>query len=154
MTISVDEARDNNRIFPVLLFEIELLNGGGTVYFSDRAVTVGSTPYQQYILNASDVSDAVKRDTSKGDNAAVTVIFQNKVFRTYNYLSLIAFTYPFSGGQVTIKEVYLDDNEVPSDPATIFIGKFEEIKNETIEQFTIVAMNIKQANSLQNTGGI
>lgn len=154
MTISVKEARDNNRIYPVLLFDIELLNGGGTVYFSDRTILVGSTQYQQYILNASNISDAVKREDSTGDNPSVSVVFQNKSFRAYNYLSLINGLYPLSGGKVTIKEVYLDDDNIPSDPATIFVGIFEEIKNETVEQFTLVAMNIKQANSLENTGRV
>ncbi|MCK5012232.1 MAG: hypothetical protein KAS66_00270 [Candidatus Omnitrophica bacterium] len=148
------EARAKNRLEPVLLFDIELLNGGGTLCFSDRTITIGSTPYHHYILNASDVSDAVKRDTSTGDNPAVTIIFNNKSFRTYLHLSLIAATYPFSGGKVTIQEVYLDDDGNPSTAETLFVGRLEEIKAETIEQFTLVAMNIKESNSLQNTGRV
>jgi len=152
MTLTVDEARAKKRLYPVLLLDIELQNSGGTVYFSDKNILVGSNQYQRYILNASNVSDAVKRSTSVGDNPAVTIKFNNKSFRTYSHLSLIENDYPIAGAKVTIKEVYLDDDGGQSDVATLFIGIFEEIKRETNAGFEVVAMSIKTNNSLKSIG--
>ncbi len=149
---TVDEARAKKRLYPVLLFDIELQNSGGTIYLSDKKIKIGSTQYQKYILNASNVSDAVKRTTSVGDNPAVTVKFNNKAFRAYSHLSLIETDYPIAGAKVTIKEVYLDDNEAQSDIADLFVGIFEEIKRETRTEFEVVAMSIKTNNSLKSIG--
>jgi len=152
--VTANAARAKNRLYPVLLFDIVLLNGGGTINLSDRTILIGSTQYQEYILNASEVSAAVKRETSRADNPAVSIIFNNKAFRTYANLSLIEAVYPLSGATITIKETYLDDNNVPSDTVDLFVGVFEEIKTETVNSFTCVAMNIKVANSLKNIGSV
>jgi hypothetical protein len=152
--VTVKQARAKNRLYPVILLDIELLNGGGTIYLSDKNILVGSTQYQKHILNATDISDAVKRDTSQGDNPAVLIQFINKAFRAYSHLSLIEDAFPLAGGKVTIKEVYLDDNNDQSDLATLFVGEFEEIRNETRQVFEITAMSIKTANSIRNLGRV
>lgn len=148
------QARAKNRINPVLLFDIVLLNGGGTIYLSERTILVGAIQYQDYILNMADISDAVKRADSRGNNPAVKIKFNNKAFRTYAHLSLIENTYPIAGAKVTIKEIDLDDDDNQSDADTLFVGEFEEIRSESIISFEITAMSLKAANALRSAGKI
>lgn len=150
--LTPSDARAKNRINPILLFDITLLNGGGAIYLSDRNILVGSTQYQKYILNAPEITDAVRRDNSKGNTPSVRIKFNNKLFRTYGHLSLIENDYPIAGSNVIIKQIYLDDDNVQSTAETIFQGTFEEIKRETKSSFGVIAMSNKTSNTLKQLG--
>jgi hypothetical protein len=127
--MSVLMARDRSRLKPAYLLEISLKNGGPTLYFSDRNIEVSEQKYEDYLEDLSGIGEEIKRATSEGINADITLSFKNDRFRSYSYLIEIGESYPFEGAEVVIKEVYLDDDGVPSDVEVIFKGVLDEPKD-------------------------
>jgi hypothetical protein len=118
-TVSQQKALDRKRLAPIWLVEISLQNSGPTLYFSDRNILVGSTLYEDYLEDLNGLGAQLNRKNSEFLNLDVTFRFKNRRFKTYNHLIEIGDAYPFEGAAATIKKVYLDDNDNPSDAEII-----------------------------------
>lgn len=123
---TVAESRDRPRANPVCLIEIALKNSGPTLYLSDRNLTVGAQRYEDYLRDLSGIGGEIKRATSGGLNADITLSFKNDRYQGYDYLIEIGDVYPFEGAVCVIKEVYLDDAGNASDAETVFKGVLDE----------------------------
>lgn len=133
--ISKEQLRDRPRVEPVYLVEITLKNSGPTLYFSDRNIVVGAQRYENYIEEIQGIGEEIKRIDSTFLNIDITIVFKNEKYKTYNYLVEIGDTYPFEGADCTIKEVYLDDNNNPSDPETLLKCNLDELQEIDLMSF-------------------
>ncbi len=118
-TASQKQALDKRRLNPVWLLDIVLQNSGPTLHFSDRNIIVGSTLYEDYLEDLSGLGAQLRRRNSETLNLDVTLRFKNSRFKSYNHLIEIGDAYPFEGASATIKRIYLDDNNAPSDAETV-----------------------------------
>jgi hypothetical protein len=118
--LAVEKLRGRTRLEPVWLVEVELLNSGPTLYFSDRNVTVGGRRYENYLEGLS------------GSEERFDLRFRNDPFMSYGRLVEIGDEHPFEGAAVTVKEVYLDPSTGSgqaggqSEPVELFRGVLEE----------------------------
>lgn len=122
----IDEARVLDRAEPIYLVEVVLLNSGPTLYLSDRQVTVAGQLYEDYINSISGLGAELRRAQALCLNAALELCFRNDPWRTYGHLIDACGDYPFGGSTVTVKEVMLDAEGVPSDAEMLFKGVLEE----------------------------
>ncbi|RJQ44448.1 MAG: hypothetical protein C4538_10540 [Nitrospiraceae bacterium] len=130
LTATQTKLLSRRRLKPVYLVEISLQGAGApTLYLSDRNITVGGQIYENYLSDVSGLGDEVRRITSDSLNADITLKFKNSRYKSYNHLIEIGGTYPFEGAVCVIKEVYLDDNNIPSDVLTAFKGALDEPQN-------------------------
>jgi hypothetical protein len=123
------QAREREYAEPVFLVDIELLNSGPTLYFSDRLVTVGAQAYEDYVDDLSGLGDELRRQDSGALNADFTIRLRNDRYRTYEHLITMGDTYPFDGAEVTVKETYLDSDGTPSAAETLFKGVIDNLRN-------------------------
>jgi len=114
-TDSQKQALDKRRLKPVYLIEITLQNSGPVLYFSDRNITVGSQIYENYLESLSGLGRQLRRRNSETLNLDIDFTFKNQRYKNYSFLIEIGDTYPFEGAETTIKKVYLDDDNTPSD---------------------------------------
>lgn len=127
LTSTQAKALDRPRLKSVYLVEITLQGAGApTLYISDRNITIGSQIYENYLSDLSGLGEEIVRATSAGLNPDIRLKFKNDRYMSHNYLIEIGETYPFDGAVTVIKEVYLDDDNVPSDVRTIFKGALDE----------------------------
>ncbi len=124
--ISAAVCRDRNRAEPIFLIEINLKNSGPTLYLSDRNILIGSQQYENYISEISGIEGEINLIDSSSSNTDISLTFKNDRYGSYNYLIEIGDTYPFEGAGCLIREVYLDDDNNPSDMVTIFKGVIDE----------------------------
>ena len=118
--------RNYPRIEPIYIVEIALKNSGPTLYLSDRNITFGGQAYENYIKDISGIEGEISRVDSAALNTDITITFKNDPYASYDYLVEIGDTYPFEGAECLIREVYLDDDDNPSDIVTIFKGVIDE----------------------------
>lgn len=130
MTMSVAQARGLTRLKPVFLIEIALQGAGApTLYLSDRNITVSSQIFENYLDDLSGLAEEIERATSASRNPNISLRFHNDRYSSYNYLIEIGSVYPWEGAALTIKEVYLDDDNTPSAVDTVFKGALDEPRN-------------------------
>ncbi len=133
--MQIAQARDGSSLEPVFICDIQLKNAGPLLRFSTRQITVGGYLYEPYIEAISGLSDEINRIDSSFLNAAIQIVFKNLPFKTYDFLIEIADTYPFTGAQITVKEVYLSNGSPTSDTATLFLGNLDEPREIDIAAF-------------------
>lgn len=119
---TITEARGHDRAQPVWLAEITLLNGGPTLYFSDRIVTLDGKTYEDYLSGLSGPGEEIRRADSRGIEAETTILFKNERFGSYEHLIEVGDTYPFEGAECVIKEAYLGASGEPSGAEVVFRG--------------------------------
>lgn len=129
MTLSIAQARDNNRAEPVYLIEIQLKNSGPMLYFATRNIIVAGQIYEDFIESISGLGSEVKRVDSSFMNSQTTITFNNDRFRAYTRLIEIAEVYPITTADCTIKELYLDAQGNQSAVETVDSGKLDSPKN-------------------------
>jgi len=119
---TITEARDNDRAWPVWLVEITLRNGGPTLYFSDRTVTLDGNTYNDYLRGISGPGEEIRRADSSSLEAEATISFKNERYGACEHLIEIGDTYPFDGAECVIREGYLDEFGEPSEAEVVFRG--------------------------------
>ncbi len=139
----VAQARDRDRLHPVYLVEIVLLNSGPTLYLSDRNITVGGQDYEDYMDGLSGLGSELERLDSSGLNSALKLTFKNDAYKSYDHLVEIGGAYPFERAEVTIKECYLDSTAVPSDTDTVFKGVLDEPRKIDLMRFTCMVTSME-----------
>ncbi|KKL61871.1 hypothetical protein LCGC14_2190980 [marine sediment metagenome] len=122
----IDEARALDRAEPVYLVEVELLNSGPTLYFSDRSITVGGTLYEDYLHDLSGLGAELARSSAGGLNTSLALRFRNDPWRSYGFLVEAGEDFPFEGSTITVKEVLIESTGSPSAPAVVFKGFLEQ----------------------------
>jgi hypothetical protein len=136
---TIEQARDNSRIKPVYLVEIDLLNSGPTLYFSDRIISVGGQAYEPFIDMITGLSQALERSSAQFTNSAISIKFKNDPYinsgTPFAFLSLLGDTYPFQGASLTLKRTYLDDDNSPSDVETVFVGVLDPPMDINLVEF-------------------
>lgn len=132
---TIAKARGRLNVKPVWLVEIALKNSGGTLYFSDKNIVVGSQRYEDYLESLSSMSEQLGRKDSHTINTNLRLTFKNDVYQSYDNLILIGDTYPFEGAGVTIKECYLEDDDDPSDVETRFVGVLDAPRSIDVTNF-------------------
>ncbi len=135
----MDEARDQDRLEPVYLVEIALLNSGPTLYLSSRDVTYQSTAYQSYLDRVDGLGNESPRGGKGSLNAHVSIVFRNDPYGQSAHLVELGDTYPFEGAGITVKEVYLDGDGNMSSSDTVFHGALEEPRDIDLMSFTCKA---------------
>lgn len=111
---------ESRRISIIYLVEIGLLNGGPTLYFSDRNVVAGGINYENYVEAVDGITEEVKRSDSTFLNPSISIKFRNKRFLTHDYLIEIGDSYPFDGADCTIKELRYIDSPEASEILTVY----------------------------------
>ena len=139
----VAQARDRDRLHPVYLVEIVLLNSGPTLYLSDRNITVGGQDYEDYMDGLSGLGSELERLDSSGLNSALTLGFKNDKYQAYNYLIEIGGAYPIELATVTLKECYLDAAGTPSDTEVVFKGVLDEPRKIDLMRFTCMVTSME-----------
>jgi hypothetical protein len=134
--LSATQLRDRPRAEPVYLVEIELKNGGPTLYISDRNIVMTTQRYENYLDDLSDL------------NSFSVLKFRNDRYKTYDYLIEIGDTYPFEGATVTVKECYLDGND-SSSAVVIFKGALEEPRDIDRMGFTCKVSPMEYVKDMQ-----
>ena len=134
-TGTAEEAMGRTRLKPVWLIDIMLKNSGPTLNISDRNIEMYGTIYENYLDDLSGLGAELRRASSQGLNPDIRLNFANGKFRGYNHLVEIGDTYPFEGADITIREIYLDDDDVPSVEVTWFKGVLDEPENIDLMRF-------------------
>ena len=145
----ISALRSLDRARPVYLLEI-ILNGVAppTLFFSDVNINVGGQDYQDYLILVDSLKEQLERATSVSLNSPLTLTFKNAAFRTYSHLIKIDATNPFLGGTCVIKEVYLDDNGIPSTVEVLFKGVLESLMKIGLLIFTCKVSSVEFASDL------
>jgi hypothetical protein len=135
VALTAAQARDSTRAAIVILAEIQTLNGGPLLYFSDRNIIVGGVAYCDYLAAVSGVGDTLFRATSDFSSQAASVTLRNNPYddgtTAYSHLSELSEDFPLEGAAVAIKRVYLDDAGAPTTPETLLVGNFDSPQNIT-----------------------
>ncbi len=105
------------------------------LYVSDRNIEIDSHNYEDYLSDLSGLGEEIKRATSEGLNPDINLKFKNDKWRSNNYLIEIGDTYSWEGSVTTIKEVYFDDNDNPTESLIIFKGTLDEPQNIDLMSF-------------------
>ncbi len=142
---SIDEARAMDRAEPVYLIEVELLNSGPVLYLSDRQVTVAGQLYEDYLHGLSGLGAELRRTHAQGLNTSLELSFRNDPWRAYSYLVNALDDYPIDGAEVTVSEVLLDTDGLPSGTAVLFKGVLEEPREIDLMGFQCRAMSMEFA---------
>ena len=124
--IPASTLRNRSRAEPIYLVDVTLKNSGPILHFSDRNILVNVQQYENYIKDISGIEGEISRVDSAALNTDITITFKNDRYASYDYLIEIGDTYPFEGAECLIKEVYLDNDDNPSDIVTIFKGVIDE----------------------------
>ncbi|MBI5057009.1 MAG: hypothetical protein HZB61_10385 [Nitrospirae bacterium] len=141
---------DRNRLNHIYLIEITLKNSGPTLYFSDRNITVGGQIYENYLSSLDGLGDEIRRATSESLNTNIKLNFKNDRYKGYQFLILIDDTYPFTGAEMVAKEVYLDDNNNPSEAFLIFKGTLDEPRDIDEQKFICAISSMEYRKDLSN----
>ena len=127
---TVAELRDRTRANQIYLVEIALRGvGAPTLYLAMLEITVGAQDYQRYIDSITGLDDSYGVLTGSQVNVSINIVFLNDEYGGNDFLIEIGDTYPFEGADCTIKEVYLDDDGVPSTAKTVYKGVLDEPAN-------------------------
>ena len=118
--------RDASRLKPVYLVRITLKNGGPTLCFSDRNITVGGQVYESYLHDLSGIAQELKRADSTALDVNVELSFRNDKISysgtDYGRLIELQDAYPFETSVCEIRETALDQAGFPAQPAIVFKG--------------------------------
>jgi len=133
--MALEKARAFTRLKPLWLVDIQLQNNGPTLRFSDRNIIIDTVVYENYLDDLNNLEEEIERSSSEGLNPRIRLKFKNSKFRGYNHLIEIGDIYPFEGAEITVKKVYLDENNIPSIEETCFKGVLDEPENIDLIHF-------------------
>ncbi len=142
---SMDEARAMDRAEPVYLVEVGLLNSGPVLYLSDRQITVAGQLYEDYLHGLSGLGAELRRADAQGLNTSLELSFRTDPWRAYARLVNVLDDYPMDGAEVTVSEVFLDTDGLPSGAGVLFKGVIEEPKEIDLKGFRCRAMSMEFA---------
>ncbi|MDO8282704.1 MAG: hypothetical protein Q7U10_08830 [Thermodesulfovibrionia bacterium] len=143
LTDAQKQAIANGKLYSAYLLDITLQGTGApTLHISDRTITVSGVTYQNYLKDLSGLGEEIDRANSEGRNADITLVFKNKPYLTYNFFIQIGSTYPFEGALITIKEILINDLNVPGEPITIHMGVLDEAQDVDTLSFTYQASSL------------
>jgi hypothetical protein len=141
---SASEARDRSRAQPIVLVEIQTLNGGPLLRLADRNVMIGGVQYADYVQAITGAGDTLDRGTAIFQNSNVQMTFKNDPWDAFQFLSDLSEAYPFEGAPVTVLVTYLDDDGTPATPEVIFVGNLDSPGGITTASLTCTA-NCREA---------
>lgn len=135
MTFTAAIARDRPRAAVVYLVEIQTLASGPLLYLSDRNKVVGGLAYSDYIARVDGLGDTLFRATADFQTMPITITFRNDPYddgsTAYGYLSALSEDHPLEGAAVAVKACYLDDDNEPATPETVFVGNLDSPRSIT-----------------------